>query len=97
MKVGKKTVLAAVYIVVALIAYISFINYSHAKYEEELAIRIAEWVAEGRDPRWYDYFFIESIHYRNLVWGGCILGLGSPFVILAMFKVVDMTEKKKVG
>jgi hypothetical protein len=95
MKANKKTIFAIAYIVVALIAYMLFVKHSVSKYEEELAIRTAEWVAKGCDPRWYDYFFFESIYYKNVIWVGCILGIGSPLVLLAVFRVLDKTERKK--
>ena len=98
MKANKKIVFAAAYIVVALIAYPLFVKYSLSKYEEERAILEAEYAAKGYDPRWFEYFFLlDSAHGRNVVAVGWVLGLGSPFVILAIFRMVDKTGKTGCG
>lgn len=98
MKVNKKIVFAVAYIVGALIAYPLFVKYSLSKYEEERAILEAEYAAMGHDPRWFEYFFLlDSVHGRNVVAVGWVLGLGSPFVILAMFRMVDKTGKARCG
>jgi len=98
-KVNKKTVFAAAYVVVALVAYAPFVKYSFSKCREEYALLEAEWVArypslKGFEP---DYFFMSSLWGRNVVTVGSLLGLGSPFVVLTIFRVVDKTEKKGRG
>jgi len=88
--VNKRIVFAVAYIVGALIAYLYFIDYSVKKHQEEVDIKSAEWTARTGLPAYlYDDFFITSVYGRNVVNVGLALGLGSPFVILAMFRVLD--------
>jgi hypothetical protein len=98
-KANKKIVFAAAYIVVALVGYTLFAKYSLSKYEEERAILEAEYAAifpslKGFEP---DYFFMSSVWGRNMITVGSVLGLSSPFVIQAIFRVVDKTERKGRG
>ena len=88
MRINKKIVFAAAYIVVALVGYALFVKYSLSKYEEERAILEAEYAAMGHDPRWFEYFFFyDSVHGRNVVWvGGALVfgGLIGAFVLLTI-------------
>ncbi len=98
MKANRKVVFIVAYVVVALIAYIFFVNYSFSKYVEERTMKEAEWAALDRDPRWYEYFFTESVYYRNMIWVGIGLLFGEwigAYVLIGGSELLKMRRKAK--
>jgi hypothetical protein len=93
--VNKKIAFTVAYIVVALIAYLFFFNYNLAKYKEEYAILEAEWIARYPSLKGFgpEYFFSQSVYWRNVVALGCVLGLGSPIVFHIVFSLLDRKKK----
>jgi len=96
--VGKKIVFAVAYIVCALFAYGFFFDFSMKKYQEEYAILEAEWIAMGRDPRWMEYWFFDSVWGKGAVGVGIALlsgGLIGEFIILSVSDVRSKKRKKE--
>jgi len=90
-----KIVFAVAYIVVALIAYCFFFDYSVRKWREEYAALEAEWVAKYPSLKGYgpEYFFFSSVWGRNVVWGGIALVFGGPIGALVLLRISRLLGK----
>ena len=97
MKVNKKIAFAVVYIVCALVGYLYFIDYSVKRYQEDVAIQEAEWIAAGHSPQWFepDYFFGNSVYGRNVHLVGAVLVVAGSIGASVLLSVSDVLNKRR--